>query len=212
MLNYIETLFYHKHTLNSIKYPLNFFYLICCNHHLPCPFPLLCAGCKRKRRYSSIFRTVTPNGSIMICPYQRLGPGKSQFLKQLWFDNRWWYGSLPRTGHTRLRGSTTHWGTQRDGGSDSPDRSDCPPVASWHQKSSKYLYPTECLNPDIPQTHHYPIRHSFALNAKPYFLIFSGANPITASFAPYFFSSICFRAFATVSARSFSCHYCHIFP
>ena len=37
------SLSYHKRIHNSIKFCLISLCLILCNHHLPCPFPLLCA-------------------------------------------------------------------------------------------------------------------------------------------------------------------------
>ncbi len=47
LLDCLPLLFYHKHTHNSIKFCLIFLCLIPLNHHLPCPFPLLCADCPR---------------------------------------------------------------------------------------------------------------------------------------------------------------------
>ena len=40
-LNCSMSLSYHKRIHNSIKFCLISFCLILCNHHLPCPFPLL---------------------------------------------------------------------------------------------------------------------------------------------------------------------------
>lgn len=50
----------------------------------------------------------------------------------------------------------------------------------------------------------YPIRHSFPLNANPYFRICSFKNPSAKSSASYCLSSICAWAFARVSSRVFS--------
>lgn len=63
----------------------------------------------------------------------------------------------------------------------------------------KYLY-----YPIVILTYHFPIRHVFPWNAKPYFITYLGVKPFANRDTPYCFSSICIRVFATVSSSVFS--------